>query len=78
MSEMSPESPSAWHSELVDKPLEDMTYQEYAAWYLEYMGSVPEENTMFISGMPLEIEDDPEAFKAFVIAFQQLKRQGMV
>lgn len=63
---------------LVDKPLDEMSYEEYVAWYKEYMKSVPEENIMIMSGMQIEIEDDPEAFRAFVTAFQQLKRQGIV
>ena len=79
MSEVSPES--SWavpSSELVDKPLDEMSQDEYVAWYLEYMKSVPEENVMLVSGLPLEIEDDPKAFYDFVTAFQQLKRQGVV
>ena len=79
MSERAAES--SWHkppSELVDKPLDEMSQDEYVAWYLEYMKSVPEENVMMISGVPLEVEDDPKAFYDFVTAFQQLKRQGVV
>lgn len=79
MSEMAPESHWAVPvNELADKPLDEMTQDEYVAWYLEYMKSVPEENIMMVSGLPLEIEDDPHAFYDFVTAFQQLKRQGLI
>lgn len=79
MSERASESPWAVPpSELVDKPLDMMSQDEYVAWYLEYMKSVPEENIMMVSGLPLEIEDNPKAFYDFVTAFQQLKRQGVV
>lgn len=80
MSEMSPEMPNSWTSnELIDdRPLDEMTHEEYVAWYLEYMQSVPEDNIMLVSGLPMEIHDNPEAFNDFVTVFQQLKRQGMV
>lgn len=78
MSEMSPENPwSGPTSELSDKPLYQMSKEEYVAWYLDYMKTVPEENIMMISGMPMEINDDAEAFHNHVAAYQQLRRQGM-
>lgn len=51
---------------LVDKPVADMSLPEWKAWYLEYMKTVPEENVMMLSGMPIETTDDPQAFEAFV------------
>ena len=79
MPERFPETP--WRkplTELADGPLGEMSQDDYVAWYLEYMKTVPEENTMMVSGLPLEIVDDPQAFYDFVNAFQQLKRQGVV
>jgi hypothetical protein len=78
MSEMAPDS--KWEKpsrELVDKPIDEMSQDEYVAWHLEYMKTVPEENIMMISGVPMEIHDDPEAFYNYVTAFQQLIRQGL-
>lgn len=63
--------------ELVDKPIDEMSQDEYVAWHLEYMKTVPESNIMLISGVPMEIHDDPEAFYEYVTVFQQLKRQGL-
>jgi hypothetical protein len=79
MTERYPRTP--WHrnlDELADKPLGDMSQDEYVAWYLEYMKTVPEENVMMMSGLPIEIEEDPKAFYDFVTAIQQLKRVGVV
>lgn len=64
--------------ELVDKPISEMTLHERQAWYLEYMKSVPEENIMMVSGMMMEIEEDSKAFSDYVMAFQQLMKQGLV
>jgi hypothetical protein len=63
--------------ELVDKPIDEMSQDEYIAWHLEYMKTVSEDNIIIISGVPREIDDDPEAFYEYVTAFQQLKRQGL-
>lgn len=63
---------------LVQKPLEEMTIEERLAWYMEYMKTVDEDNVMMVSGMPIEVTDDPQAFADFVASYQPLKRQGGV
>lgn len=78
MSEINPEKHTpVLHPELVDKPIPEMSQDEYVAWYLEYVKTVPEENIMMISGVPIEIEDDYQAFTDYVTVFQQLKRQEL-
>ena len=71
MSEAFHERPQELTVELSEKPLGDMTTDEQIAWYLKYMKTVDDENVMMLSGMPIEIHDDPEAFADFVTGKQR-------